>query len=168
MLHLSENRGFTLLELLLVVGLIAGLAVIMAPNIAPLVQNIELRSSASSIKYKLLLAKTRALGDSRIRCGVFFDTGSSPQRVQLFFDNVTAGRRNFYDVRIDTAYLEPYVLPPTIRLQITGAGLNRSIVFRGDGSTAVHGMLLTLKNKTNRLKNISVLPSTGRIQITTP
>ena len=164
----SCKNGFTFVEVIFVLGVIVTIAAFIAPNMTPLVENIELRNAANSIKYKLILAKTRALGDSRLHCGVFFDTGSTPQRVYAFFDNPTSGTKNYYDAGIDTRYMEPYMLPPTITLQIGGTGMNRAIIFRGDGSTAIHGMQLSVQTKNDRKKNITVLPSTGRIQISNP
>ena len=85
-----------------------------------------------------------------------------------FIDDEKSGNRGYFDPGIDPKYMEPFNLPPIISLKIGGAGINRSIVSRGDGTTAVHGMQLTVETKNGRKKSISVLPSTGRIRITTP
>lgn len=168
MSHRYRNHGFTMVEILSVLAILAVIAAFIVPNMNPLVESLQLRSAASGIRHKLLLAKTRALGDSRIHCGVFFDTGSTPQSVYAFFDDADAGNKGYYDPGIDQRYMEPFELSPTIKLKITGAGTNRSIIFRGDGSSTVHGMQLSVETKSNCKKIISVLPSTGRIAVTTP
>ncbi|MBN1757911.1 MAG: prepilin-type N-terminal cleavage/methylation domain-containing protein [Chitinispirillaceae bacterium] len=163
-----KKNGFTFVEAIFVLAVIACVAAFVGPNMRPLLDNIRLRNAAGSIKYKLIMAKTRALGDSRIHCGVFFDTGTTPQAIYAFFDNPDAGNKGYYDPGIDTKYLDPYFLPPTITMNIRGTGTHRSIIFRGDGSTTANGVQLFIELKNGRQKNISVLPSTGRIKIATP
>lgn len=166
--HQQQNQGFTIVEVLTVVVILGLIAAFTIPSMIPMVENLKLQSAANGIRQKLLMAKTRALGDSRIHCGVFFDTTSRPQSVYAFIDNETAGNKGSYDAGVDTRYMEPFELEPTVSLKITGAGTHRSIIFRGDGSTTVHGMLISVETKNNRKKNISVLPATGRIAVTTP
>ena len=128
---------------------------------AGLIHSIQLRTAASRIRNQLVCAKTRALRDSRVHCGVFFDTISEPQRVLTFFDE---GALGFYTNGVDAAYMAPFNLPGTVTLSIRGNEADNAIVFRGDGSTNIHGMQISVSLK-DRKKIISVLPSTGRIKI---
>lgn len=150
--HQQQNQGFTIVEVLTVVVILGLIAAFTIPSMIPMVENLKLQSAANGIRQKLLMAKTRALGDSRIHCGVYFDTLSKPHSVYAFIDDETAGNKGDYDPDIDTRYMEPFELSPTVTLKIAGAGMHSSIIFRGDGSTTVHGMLISVETKNNRRK----------------
>ncbi|MBN1309587.1 MAG: prepilin-type N-terminal cleavage/methylation domain-containing protein [Chitinispirillaceae bacterium] len=159
-------QGFSLIEVLIVIAVILILSAVAVPAIKPLLEGVQLSTSAKGIKNQLICAKTRALGDSRVHCGVYFDTSATPDRVQVFLDNGTPANDGIYTQGSDQHFMAAYTLPPTLSLVIGGDGTNEAIIFRGDGSTRVHGMSITIRTAKNREKNISVLPSTGRIKIT--
>jgi prepilin-type N-terminal cleavage/methylation domain-containing protein len=165
-MKLCDNQnGFTVIEVLLVVTLLVIIGGIIKINTAALTRSIQLKTAANSIKNQLICAKTRALGDSRVHCGVYFDTVATPNRVFTFFDEGTDG---MYDPGTDAPYLPPYTLPPAVSLTIGGEGINSEIIFRGDGSARIHGMQLSISDSDTREKIISVLPSTGRIKVIDP
>lgn len=161
----SAQKGFTLFEILIAVVVLLILSAAAAPAIKPIIEGIQLYTTANGIRSQLVCAKTRAIGDSQLHCGVHFDTGATPQRVQVFMDNGSPENNGSYDDGDDEKFMTAYVLPPTCSLKISGEGISDVIIFRGDGSTKIHGMTLTLFNS-KRIKNISVLPSTGSIKIT--
>jgi len=162
---IKNDRGFTLIEILLVIALLMIIAALVKANTVGLTRSIQLRTAANSIKNQLICAKTRALGDSHVHCGVFFDTTSVPHRVLTFFDKGISG---LYEKETDDVYMPPYNLPPGITLSIRGDDANNAIVFRGDGSTYIHGMQLSVTDSNDHEKIISVLPSTGRIKVINP
>ena len=162
---MKSIRGFTLVEALVVVAIIVIVATAVTPMMLPVVENIRLMTTANGIKHQLICAKTRALGDSRIHCGVHFDTHSTPHQVQVFSDNGSPENNGEYNEGSDQLFMPAYILPPTISLTISGTGAGSDIIFRGDGSTRVHGLVIKVKTNRNREKQITVLPSTGRIKI---
>jgi prepilin-type N-terminal cleavage/methylation domain-containing protein len=164
--HKADGNGFTLLEILIVLTIISILSAVAIPSIKPLIEGIQLFTTANGLKNQLICAKTRAVGDSRVHCGVYFDTTSKPQKIQVFLDNGTPVNNGRYDQAADQRFMPAYILPPTLSIRIGGVGLHSAILFRGDGSTKVHGMTLTIQTSRKREKHISVLPSTGRIKIT--
>jgi prepilin-type N-terminal cleavage/methylation domain-containing protein len=161
----NDDKGLSILELIVVVAVIGLLSMVAIPSMKPLLEDIRLRTSANSIKHQLYIAKSRALGDSQVHCGIFFDTINKPNTIQTFLDDGAPANNNQYDPGKDHLFMDSYKLPPTVKLQIGGAGHNNVIVFRGDGSAKVRGLTLTIRNSLNKTKTISVLSSTGRIKL---
>jgi prepilin-type N-terminal cleavage/methylation domain-containing protein len=160
----KSAAGFTVPELLLVVVIVVVLATLAVPNLLPMVELIRLRSTADVIKRQLIVARTRALSDPNIHCGVLFDTDSRPQRTMIFFDRGTP----YVVEAADTAskYMGVYAITPAVTMSVPASqGItNRIIVFRGDGS-AKNGGSITLTNRYNKVRTVNVLASTGRIRI---
>lgn len=160
-----KQNGFSIVELLIVVIIIGIVAAVAIPATKPLTENIRLITTANAIKHKLYMAKTRALGDPLVHCGVVFDTVSKPNTVQAFLDNGIPVGNNMYDPLNDHVFLAPYEVPKTIKLQISGTVNPNVVIFRGDGSAKIPGLTLTITNERNKSKRITVLPSTGRIKL---
>jgi hypothetical protein len=130
-----------------------------------MIENMQLSMVTNSMKHQLICARTRALGDSKIHCGVHFDTSSTPQRLQVFLDTGNPERDGVYTEGSDQNFGAAYVLPPTIKFTISGTGTSRDIVYRGDGSAKINGMIIMVKTSRNKIKTVTVLPSTGRTKI---
>lgn len=141
------------------------LAAVAVPSMAPMIESMQLSMVVNSMKHELICAKTRALEDSRIHCGVHFDTASTPQRLQAFLDVGKPEHDGVYTEGSDQIFGAAYVLPPTIRFTIGGTGDNSDIIYRGDGSTKIHGMIITVKTGRGKTRFLTVLPSTGRTKI---
>lgn len=165
LLSRNNDYGFSLIELVVVLIVMGFLAATVAPSIKPLIETLRLRTSTNSIKHQLYVAKTRALGDPQVHCGIYFDTIAKPNKVQVFLDDGAPAGNDQYDPGADHSFMEVYKLPPTVKLQIGGSGHNNVIIFRGDGSAKVRGLTITVCNSLNKTKHISVLSSTGRIKL---
>lgn len=62
--HRDSARGFSLIEILVVVAIMLTVAAVVAPNIMTTVQNVRLRSSASSVAGILQATRMRAVRDN--------------------------------------------------------------------------------------------------------
>ena len=159
----SIAQGFSLIELLIVIVILGILTSAAVPLMKPLLENLELRTSANAIKHQLYMARTRALGDPIVHCGVKFDT--LKHTIQTFLDDGVPVGNDQFDPGSDHIFMLAYTLPKKITMQIGGTGHNNVIVFRADGSAKVRGLTLTIANSSKKTKTISVLSSTGRIKV---
>jgi prepilin-type N-terminal cleavage/methylation domain-containing protein len=173
MIDRENADGVTLVELLVVIALLGLLAVVAAPSAKTYFASLALRTATNAIKHQLILAKTRAMGNPNMHCGVYFDSSVTPNQTQPFMDTAT-----FYQFSgADPNYMPAYKLPNNVTLSVGGTGSDKVLVFRGDGSakTGVPGITnnqiivtitITGRSETfTKSKTISVLPSTGRIKV---
>jgi prepilin-type N-terminal cleavage/methylation domain-containing protein len=160
-----QSKGFTLIEVITVVVIIMIISAIAIPSMTPVIENIQLSMAVKSIKGQLICAKTRALGDSKIHCGVHFDTTLTPPHLQVFIDNGSPEHDGIYTKNSDQNFGGEYILPLSVIMKIEGTGKNRDIIYRGDGSTKVHGMILKLTTRRGTTHYLTVLPSTGRVKV---
>jgi prepilin-type N-terminal cleavage/methylation domain-containing protein len=166
-------HGVTLLELLVVIAIISILSMVATPSIKPFLAAMNLRTATNTVKQQLILAKTRAMGNPNIHCGVYFDSSVTPNQTQAFLDTSLFYQYNSSDPK----YMPVYSMPKNITLSVGGTGVDKVMVFRGDGSakTGTPGIYqnkivvtVTVTSKGGTLiksKTISVLPSTGRIKV---
>jgi prepilin-type N-terminal cleavage/methylation domain len=163
-------HGFSLLELIVVIALIGILSVLAVPSAKTYFAAINLRTATNTIKQQLILAKTKAMGDPNVHCGVYFDSSVTPNQTRAFLDTT-----DFYHYDpADPNYMPVYSMPKNITISVGGTGNTKVIVFRGDGSakSGVTNNQIIVKVKIpsksgtlTRSKTISVLPSTGRIKV---
>lgn len=158
-----NNKGFSLLEVIIVAAIISIIAVALFPSSKKLLDQIRLNTTTNAIKHQLVMAKTRALEDSKVHCGVFVDTVQ--KKIQTYLDDGTPGGNDQYDPGSDHIFMKSYKIPSSITLNISAGNPNGGIIFRGDGSAKTPGLTLTITNKYNKSKHISVIPSTGRIKL---
>jgi general secretion pathway protein H len=143
---LSSARGFTLLELILVLVIGAALAAVAVPNMGPAMTNMQLRTATQDIASALRHARGQAL---------------SQGREAEFVLNV---ERHFYRV---AGRAKPYVLPDSVKLELFTADFlmdegQGSIVFYPDGSAS--GGRVTLKGA-GKTKLVDVNWLTGGIVV---
>jgi prepilin-type N-terminal cleavage/methylation domain-containing protein len=167
----KNSLGFSLLEVLAVITIIGILAAVARPSVVSYLEGLRLRTASNAVKQQIILAKTRALGDPNIHCGVYFDTSSSPDVVKTFLDT---NSNNVYNAGIDQLFMPAYKLPKTDTLKIlSNSNISdpKAIIFRGDGSAKASLKLCIVSSYKNKSSNknpcdtISVLASTGRIRI---
>ena len=165
-----------MLELLSVMALIGILAILAAPSAKTYLASINLRTATSTIKQQLILARTKAMGNPNVHCGVYFNTSVTPNTSQPFLDT---NANYLYDstAHPDPMYMPVYKMPRNVTINVGGTGTDKVMVFRGDGSAKTGNpgitnnqiiVTVTVTGKSGlltRSKTISVLPSTGRIKV---
>jgi prepilin-type N-terminal cleavage/methylation domain-containing protein len=169
----NTDHGFSMLELLSVMALIGILALLAAPSAKTYLASINLRTATSAIKQQLILARTKAMGNPNVHCGVYFNTGVTPNQTQPFLDTV-----DFYNYDAnDPKYMPVFSMPKNVTINVGGTGSDKVMVFRGDGSAKTgnpgitnNQIIVTVtvagqSGTLTRSKTISVLPSTGRIKV---
>ena len=163
MFFFKNEKGFSILELLIVIAIASILAVVARPSIKSLIEGFRLRSAANTVKHQLIYAKTRALGDPNVHAGVFLNTVAPYSSVAFLDDDADTMNDYIYIEGNDHILIPTYLFPKTNTLTIL-SGTN-PVVFRGDGS-AKASITFSITNTSGKSYTISVLASTGRIKVT--
>jgi type II secretory pathway pseudopilin PulG len=159
MMGTKNEAGWTLVETIIIVFMVGVLAAVATPNLLPMLEIMKLRTAAINVQRSLISARTRAIADPSIHCGVVFrdstllmiypDSSGTPYVVNV---NDTSSK-----------YLGIYYMPKNIFLKEVTVS-NHCIVFRGDGSAKTDGSVYVY-NRYNQRRTISVLGTTGKIKV---
>lgn len=148
---LTKKKGFSLLELVIVVGLIVVIGSIGAGFYANYGKNIEISSTAETISFDLKQAQSKSMiGQGGFLWGVHFINpiiATDPDYYEIFSTptNYADGGR----VTVSTNYL-----PSSIQFSSPASGFNTDIIFnRISGGTAASSVTLVSQGNT---KTISV------------
>ncbi len=161
----NRNSGWTMMETLVLIGIVGILTAAAIPKYGQMVEGMKLRTAAMNIHRTLVAARTRAIADPNVHCGVFFDTTATGSRIYIYSDS-SGTPYTISSGDTATKYLGTYIMPKNIKIVIpTSTGItNKSVVFRGDGS-AKNGGDIQVTNKFNKTKTINVLAATGRVKV---
>ncbi len=139
-----NKRGVTLIEVVIVFAIIAIGAVLMVPNLRPVMANYRLRSATRDITSTLRVAQMRAV--------------SNNVDYEVFFAGSTyILRRNSLGTPVPEGATQ--TLPTGISIVLP---VNNPLTFSPNSSS--NGGTIQLTN-TRNTRTITVLPSTGRISI---
>jgi general secretion pathway protein H len=141
-----NEKGVTLLELIVVLVIIAIGAVLVVPNFRPWILNYRLRSATRDITSSLRAAQMSAVSNN-FNYQVFFDMGAGIYKLQ----------RNSGGLWVDEGTAQ--TLPAGISI-VTNFG--STLTFSPNSSSNGGSIQLSNAKKT---KKITVLPSTARITI---
>ena len=155
-------KSFTLVELLLMVGILIILAAIAIPTFRSFQKEVDLNNSTEEIIATLSLAQNKTLaseGDSQ--WGVYFETITQPHQYTLFKGDNYADRDNSFD--------ETHKLPSAVEIYgINLNGGNEAVFNRVTGTVNPSGSLSpTLKDDLTKAKTIYI-EETGRVGLTSP
>ena len=158
----KNQNGFSLvntLAALVIVSIISGFAV---PSIKGYMRSIQLRNAANSAKYFILNARSRAVSNPMLHCGVVFTVSSTnADSIFAFIDNFNP-TANVYDKGKDSLYKTPIEFLRKDSVNIISA-TSSTLIFRGDGSANTSTkVVLKLYNLQDTL---DVLASTGRVKV---
>jgi type IV fimbrial biogenesis protein FimT len=153
----NRARGFTLVEMVVVVALVAILGAIAAPNFRDLLLNQRLASNTSDFVAALSVARTEAMKRSqRVRLLPRNQDWANGWEVATTVDNETEVLRAFEALRagveIDSA---------------TGNGFRNTITFDANGFARGSAGCLTFKAETGRRSSV-VLSMSGRPKVCDP
>ena len=155
-------KSFTLIELLLVVGILIILIAIAVPNFRSFQKETVLNNSTEEIIATLRLAQSKTLASERAsQWGVYFETVTQPHQHTLFKGENYAAR--------DSSFDETHKLPSAVEIYgIDLNGGNEAVFNRVTGTVNPSGSLsLRLKSDLTKTKTIYI-EETGRVSLTSP
>jgi prepilin-type N-terminal cleavage/methylation domain-containing protein len=143
--HTGSSQGFSLIELLVVIGIIAIAAMIGFPLLNQYAIDKNLRSAARDIVADIQTQKERAISENR-RYRIIFDVAGNSYKIQQENDAGTA--------YVDLLDKTPSVFSDDIRL--TGANFSggSTITFQTRGTSGFGN--LSLENRRNYTAQITV------------
>ena len=154
------EKGFTLLELFIIVGIIILTAVLVTPSLNYFRAKSTLNDASEEIASVLLLAKNKAISsEGPSQWGVYFDRVSLPHKYILFKGSSFTSREQ----SVDTVYN----LPLSVEFSAINlyGGATETVFNRINGSTQQIGFLsLWFKNDHSRSASVYI-DSIGGIQL---
>ena len=146
----SLRRGFTLLELLIVVSIIAFMAIISLPNIASTMRGLQISQGGQLIETQLQAARQRALSDNRTVEMRFYKSAAT-----------TGGASHFTAFQAFSISTTGTTATPIDKVHTLPSSM---VIDTGDGQTTDDGKTLsTIMGKTpvasTQLLNPAYLPS---------
>jgi prepilin-type N-terminal cleavage/methylation domain-containing protein len=163
---MKQQHGFTLYELLTVIGIVTILAAIATPNVLTWRSETKLRSALNNLRTDLQMAKSWALREKAIVAVLF--TASD---YKIFIDNGAGAHAGNWNLDADEALLKDKRLPagvtiklptsldsPHNRTRFNGRGFPDPTTLTGGGFTGT----VTLQNSNGSRKQVR-LNRLGRI-----
>ena len=157
----DPERGFTMVELMVVLGIMIIVAALIIPTIGGLMRSSKLTSSANTCAAMMRAARSMAIASSQVYC-FEFDAGTDPALVGVYDDSPTAVHpkgqphteaRMEHDIGLSS--------PNAIRLE-----------FQPDGSARLDGQVVPIVAYTVELsaeggkkRTVSVKGHTGLVRV---
>lgn len=146
-----NQRGVTLLELMIVMVIIAIGAALTTPNIGGWLTSLRLRSATRDVVSMMRVAQIKAVSNN-ILYRVTFDTANNKYSLENSQDSGITWTREGED----------QTLPSGVQFNTTLAGNTATF---NPNSTATAGGNIILNNTKGSTKTVSLLALTGRIKI---
>jgi len=144
---MTNLRGFTLVELIIVIGIIVIISTISVPFYQNTAQNLNLSSVARSLASDLRYAQQLSVS-TQDQYGVIFNLPENSYHIINQTQNQTIRQQFLHD---------------NITIQSINGLSNNSIFFNPAGAVSESG-IITLTNPNNRTTNIEIKPS-GYVKI---
>ncbi len=155
--------GFTIVEILIAIAIIGILSAFGVPLGGKILANSRLNTGAAALRSSLTLARSRAMANPQVHCGLFLNPGKG----FLLFNDVNGnGQYDSSGANADVIYQPLSTLPKSIDFDSIPAAWNKVILFRGDGSARLGGAFLLKSTSTNRKKRVVVSKESGEVRIT--
>lgn len=160
---MKRQSGFTAIELILVLAILAIMAAVAIPGWVSVLPNMRLKSAVRNLKSDLMLAQQRAIRENA-SVAILLSTASNSYTV--FLDNGTgAGEANNWSRDASEELIRTVTMPTSVTLDLAsfGTGLQPRVCFNGRGLPNEAGEV-RLSNTKNIIRRID-LSVTGRAKI---
>ncbi|MDB5049053.1 MAG: hypothetical protein JWO30_2124 [Fibrobacteres bacterium] len=157
-----SQSGVSLIEMVVAILVILIMTAIAKAPMSQYLKTMEQKNAVVGVRKILQTARSRAMANPSVHCGVYFDLNASPPKAFLFEDTFAPGSYA-YDAGKDKPYLAPFVLPMGASLAIPVI-FPAAVIYRGDGSAFLSGKLIV--RSPGFTDTVDVLASTGRIRST--
>jgi len=158
-----NKKGVTLIEMIVVMGIIAIGAVLFVPNIGGWLPNYRLRSAARDIVSTMRTSQMRAVSRN-LEYRIYFNSNGGRYRYWTERGNLSSSSTNWVGTTASTNAAREGVineLPNGITNNFVGF-----FEFNPDSSSTSGSMIL--QNNRGTQRRLAVTPSTGRVTIKTP
>jgi len=151
-LLLKDKRGFTLVEVLVVLTIIGIIGLVAVPSFEPMQQSMGLRTSARELASELRYAQQKAVAEG-VAHSVYVDVAN-----------------NLFSLRKETTVLEEkrlagdIVVDPVYSTGITGNFIVTTFTETGNPVVGAGNKTIALKNNSGRMVNV-VISTIGRVSI---
>ncbi len=149
-LHTPKRKGVTLVEMVVVTGILVGLAALSYPAVNSMLQKRKLDYAALQLKFKADAARIRAI--------------QSGKTIELQY---LAGERTYRIRESDTALvLSEHVLPEDVVFEGEAGSWSKPLHFFPNGRTASGS--IEIQNPAGKNREIKVEGLLGRVLVTKP
>jgi prepilin-type N-terminal cleavage/methylation domain-containing protein len=154
--------GFTVLEVIVVIVVAGILATVAFPRVGGMLARIRTDGAADQVVETTNLARSRAVSNPRVHCGVSFNVNAG-EFLPFFDDNgngqYNAGVDRTYDVATQLPAGTAFYLPDSAPIS------NACVIFQGDGSAIAGGGIGIRHTRYGFEKRIYVKSTTGEIKL---
>jgi prepilin-type N-terminal cleavage/methylation domain-containing protein len=156
----SNNKGFTMLEMMIVVVAIGIIAALMVPGFGKTMDRLKLKTAGRDVVSAIRLARSDAVSQKG-QHGVYFDYNSGNY---IIFRDVVNPSSFTYDLGQDSVVLIKE-LPKSVHLGYVSFP-NSTIVFKTNGSASTSGQVyMSSYGQYEGYLTVDVLGSTGRVKL---
>jgi len=158
-LKTNRRRGFTLIELMVVVVTIGILAAMAGPMFARIVPRLKTRGEARNMLNMIRTAKSRAISENS-QYGVYFDINN--RSYTLFKDTVNPANASYDNG--DSIVSGPVNLDPNA-VYVSTSLTNNCIVMLPTGAASQSGNLIVNSSRGDSRITLSILAATGKSKL---
>lgn len=158
---MSQNSGFTLLELITTVVIIGIIAAIVAPSFDEAIKRNKFKGDTKQIVSALRTARSSAIAE-KTPMGLTYD---EEEDKLLLFKEMSSPSNNQYDVGVDSIRQE--IAFDSTHAYMSATFVNQALVFQPNGSASESGYIdYSYYDQENYYHStVSVLASTGRAKV---
>jgi prepilin-type N-terminal cleavage/methylation domain-containing protein len=176
--RLKNRKGFTIIELLIVVSVLAIMAAVAIPNVLSWMLTIRVNSAVRELASEMQLARMKAVSE-RNNYVITFDISNNQYKIYDDDDNdgaETSELQKTVDIDADYKGIQfghvstTGTSGDTILNEVTFTGTPRSVVFKPDGTANKNGSVFIIPtediadSKDARQRAITVI-QTGRVKL---
>jgi type IV fimbrial biogenesis protein FimT len=154
-----RNRGFTMIELMVVIVVIGITAAMAAPMFTRIIPRIKTKAEARNILNFMREARSRAIAENT-QYGVYLNINN---RQYILFKDTTNPSTAIYESADSTA-IGPITLDPNVVYSSTSFA-NNCVVFLPTGAASQSGSVNINSTQSDAAYSIAVLAATGKCKL---